>query len=307
MRTTILNPVLQDGPVLLEASNFNLQNANTNASGIGLEIYRKILKLTWHQLCDSIFSKLCPGYSNQPQAVLKHIKQSYIDADGNNVCIPVFAYYQQMMNAMRPFAGKAQFPKSVCNLLIDGLDKHLMVIFCCNYVNHAVLHDLQASYQRSGFPIILQAMQLAEDEVHSISAIAPSSVVGQAFKSDALAFPSQAEKTLARYSGGYSSDGGASGRYKSDGGASSRYRSDGSYRLDRLGGSKGERDIGRRDSCFGCKGIHPWMKNGVVVCPNADKPGIRAAAQAAYKNGLRRVKLFARTGSATTRRLTITS
>ena len=123
-------------------------------------------------------------------------------------------------------------------------------------------------------------MQSAEDKVHSISSIARSSIVGQAFKLDALAFPSQAERTLARYLGGYSSNGGASGRYKSNGGASSGYRSDGSYRLDRLGGSKEEHDIGRRDSCLGCKGIHLWMKNGVVVCPNADKPGIRAAAQA---------------------------
>jgi hypothetical protein len=107
VRTTILTPVLQDGPVLLEVSNFNLQNENTNASGIRMEIDRKILKLAWHQLCASIFNELCPGYSNQPQAVLEHIKQSYIDADGNNVCIPVFAYYQRMMNAMRPFTGKA--------------------------------------------------------------------------------------------------------------------------------------------------------------------------------------------------------
>jgi hypothetical protein len=126
-------------------------------------------------------------------------------------------------------------------------------------------------------------MQSAKDEVHSISAIARSSVVGQAFRLDALAFPSQAEQTLARYLGGCSFDGGASGGYKSDGGASSGYRSNGSYRLDRSGGSKEECDIGIHDSCFGCKGIHPWMKNGVVVCPNANKPGIHAAAQAAYK------------------------
>jgi hypothetical protein len=149
VRMTIFNPILQDGPVLLEASDFNLQNANTNASGIGMEINGKILKLVWHQLCALIFNKLCPGYSNQPQAALKHIKQSYINADGNIVCIPVFAYYQWMMNTMHPFAGKAHFPKSVCNVLIDGLDKCLTAIFCCNYADHAVLHDLQASYQRS--------------------------------------------------------------------------------------------------------------------------------------------------------------
>jgi hypothetical protein len=140
---TILRPVLQDGHVLLEAPDFNLQNATTNSTGIAMEVDAKILKLAWHQLCASIFNELCPGYSNQPQAALEHIKQSYLDAEGNLVCTPVFAYCQQMMNAMRPFASKVRFPKSVCNALIDGLDKRLTAIFCRNYPNHAVLHNLQ--------------------------------------------------------------------------------------------------------------------------------------------------------------------
>ncbi len=67
----------------------------------------------------------------------------------------MFAYYQWQMNAMRPFAGKAWFPKSLCNVMINGLNKRLMAILCRNYANHTILHDLQASYQCSRFPIIL--------------------------------------------------------------------------------------------------------------------------------------------------------
>jgi hypothetical protein len=48
----------------------------------------------------------------------------------------------------------------------------------------------------------------------------------------------------------------------------------------------GNRGLGRRDSCFGCIGIHPWVQNGMVVCPNANKPGVQEAAQAAYKKWL---------------------
>jgi hypothetical protein len=273
MKTTILEPVLQDGLVLLGPSDFNLQEINTNSSGIGMEMDGKILKLAWHQLCAVIFNKLCPGYFNQPQAALGHMKQSYLDGDGNLICTSIFAYYQGMMNAMCPFAGEACFPKSVCNALIDGLDKHLMAIFRCNYPNYAVLHNLEAAYQRSHFPKIIQAMPLAEDEVHSISAIACISVNGQAFKLDAMAFASQAERTLNHSSGGYTSDGAASSGYRLEGG----YRS---YR------STGSCDIGQRDSSFGCKGPHPCIKNGVVVCPNADQPGVHAAAQAAYDKWL---------------------
>jgi hypothetical protein len=175
-----------------------------------------------------------------------------------------------MMNAMHPFAGDAQFPKSICNALIDGLDKRLIAIFRRNYADHALLHELTSSYQRRRFSEILQAMQSAEEEVQSISAVARSSVSGgQAFPITAQAFPSQAERTLANYKsgGGYTSD--ASGS-----------RSDG-YRSDRSGGSRG--CLGQKHRCFGCGGEeHPWIKDGVIVCPNCDAPGVHATAAEAF-------------------------
>ena len=163
VKTNILTPILQNGPVPLQASNFNLQTANSNSQEIAAEIDGKIVKLAWHQVCASIFNKLCPNYSNQPQAAIEHIRQSYVDGDGNIVCTSVFAYYQRMMITMHPFAGEAQFLKSICNALVDGLDKCLVTIFGQNYVDHAILHDSNASSpQRRHFPEILQAMQSAE-------------------------------------------------------------------------------------------------------------------------------------------------
>jgi hypothetical protein len=169
VHTVLLGACLQDGPVLLKASDFNLQNANTDSMDIALNlnIKQKILKLAWHQLCASVFAKICL----------------------NMVSTPVFAYYQRMMNVMRPFSGEARFPVSVCNMLMDGLNSRLVLIFRQNYKNYALVHDLQASFQRSKFPAILSAMQMSEDEVKSITAIARSSVGGQAFHADAMAFP----------------------------------------------------------------------------------------------------------------------
>ena len=64
VKTQILHPVLQTGPVLLQASDFNLQVANTNSQDITPDVDGKILKLAWHQVCASIFNELCPNYSN---------------------------------------------------------------------------------------------------------------------------------------------------------------------------------------------------------------------------------------------------
>ncbi len=113
VKATILDPCLQDGPVLLKASDFNLQIANTDSTDISANIEHKILKLAWHQICTFVFAEICPGYSSQPHAALDHIKQSYVDNEGNMVSTPLFAYYQRMMNGMRPFAGDARFPVSV--------------------------------------------------------------------------------------------------------------------------------------------------------------------------------------------------
>jgi hypothetical protein len=97
VQTFLLDATLQDGPVLCKASDFNLQNANTDSTDIALDIEQKILKLAWHQLCTFVFAEICPGYSSQPHAALDHIKQSYVDTDGNMVSTPVFTYYQCMI------------------------------------------------------------------------------------------------------------------------------------------------------------------------------------------------------------------
>ncbi len=121
--------------------------ANMDANAFAINNKQKILKIAWYQICTSIFNEICPEYSNQPQAALKHIKRSYQDGDGNVVCTPAFAYYQCMMNAMQPFAGDECFPVRVCNKLIDGIYQRLVPIFRRHYQQYAVIHDLQALYQ----------------------------------------------------------------------------------------------------------------------------------------------------------------
>jgi hypothetical protein len=142
----LLDQVQQDAPVLLKASDFNLQVANTDSIDLAAEIDRRILKLAWHQICASLFAEVCTGYTSQPQAALDHIKQCYIDSNGNQVCVSVFTYYQHMMNAMRPFAGDATFLKSVCNALIDGMSPDLLRVFCKHYPDHSLLHHTNSTF-----------------------------------------------------------------------------------------------------------------------------------------------------------------
>jgi hypothetical protein len=102
--TLILALCLQDGPIALCPANFNLGDANIDAITIHKTIHAKILCLRFKQICATIITQLCPGYSDQPHVVLKHIFQMSTGPDGKPVTPTVIEYYQHMLNAMHQFA-----------------------------------------------------------------------------------------------------------------------------------------------------------------------------------------------------------
>ncbi len=92
-QTTILNQTLQGGPYDLQPENFNLTMARTDGMALQSEIKGKILQLAYRTVCNTLFLKLCLGYSNQPHAVLDHIRQVHMDHDGNQVVSTIQAYF----------------------------------------------------------------------------------------------------------------------------------------------------------------------------------------------------------------------
>jgi hypothetical protein len=113
---------------------------------------------------------------------------------------------------------------------------------------------------------MLQAAQQAEDDLHAIQRVAQEAVgMSQAFHASttgglqtaASAFPSQAKKTLMRYS--LDSNLPAASHSPHGGGTQHPW------------------------SCFGCGGPHPYSEfrtneGHVVICPNRENPGVRENA-----------------------------
>jgi hypothetical protein len=126
-----------------------------------------------------------------------------------------------------------------------------------------------ASYQCNQFPIILRAMQSAEEEVQMYTSIARNAIGGQAFHSDATAYPSQAETTVNRYSTEHAKG--------TDG-----YNSDAT--------NKSSTFLEKNDSCFGCSSPHPWMRNKVVLCPHKNYAEIHETAAKKHKEWLAKCK-----------------
>ncbi len=248
----ILKPCLQDGPITLKAANFNLQDVQIDDTSVLKMIQAKILKLGFKQICASVFKQLCPGYSNQPHAAIEHIHQSEPGPDGQLVTATTIEYFQRMLNAARSFATQHTYAVSVCDKFIQGLDRRILIPFCCYYSNHSTVHDLNGAYHYLQLPIILAAATVVEEEVKQMQEIA-CSMLGQGFYSNIIgggasipAIPSQAKKTLSRYQ-----DGGCSRECK---------------RLPL--------------KCFGCSEAHPWIKDKKVICPKGKDPGcIKCAAK----------------------------
>jgi hypothetical protein len=68
--------------------------------------------------------------------------------DGQLVTASVVDYYQRMLNAMHPFAMQKEYPISVCDCFIRGLDRRIVAGFQRMYPLHSTVHALNGSYQR---------------------------------------------------------------------------------------------------------------------------------------------------------------
>jgi len=178
----ITNFTLQDGPVELQAASFEVTSARTDSSAIRAEIQEKILRLASSSICPTMFTKLCPGYSNQPHAALEHIRQVHNEKDGNPVLSSVQAYYQHLLNASRPFTSQWEYPVSVCSRFVSGLDPCLLTAFHRNFPKHSAVQPLDAAHQQKVLQEMLKAAQSAEGDLIATQRIAREAVgLSQAF------------------------------------------------------------------------------------------------------------------------------
>jgi hypothetical protein len=170
--SNIFAMTLQDGLINLLPPEFNLTSAKMDSTAINAKINSKIISVATKLVLDHLFNQLCPGYSKEPHAALDHIRQTYIDANGNSIFSSVYDYYTQILAASQPFMDQEILPVSVCQALIDGLDPCLMAGFHTHFPNYSKSQDCTATHQRKALQEMLQAALHAEMEYYNINAIA---------------------------------------------------------------------------------------------------------------------------------------
>jgi hypothetical protein len=157
VQAQLLDITFQDGPVDLQPSKLNLSSARTDSTKIRSDIEGKILHLTSVTVWNTMFLKLCPGYSMQPHAAIDHIRQVHTDRDRNQVVSMVQAYFQQLMGAACPFSSQRDFPVSLCACFQEGLDIRLQTGYRRYFPQHSIVQLLNTIHQRKTLQVMLQA------------------------------------------------------------------------------------------------------------------------------------------------------
>jgi hypothetical protein len=88
-KNDIIHPCHQCGPITLSGADFNLQERNIDSAMVKDQLISKLLLLGFDAICTSVFAVLCPGYSDQPHAVLDHIRQASPGPDRQMIVVSV--------------------------------------------------------------------------------------------------------------------------------------------------------------------------------------------------------------------------
>jgi hypothetical protein len=248
----------QDSLYNLLAPSFNLTSCRIDSTGIYGELKLMVVRLALDTIHNTLFMVLVPGYSIEPQHILDHIWQSYANPDGKTVELSTQVYYTNFMNAIRPFNNLKEYPINLARVFQDHMNPSMQKSFRTHYPTFGATRLGNAITQHSILMDMLTALIKAKnDNLTNICNIVCVEQCGrEQFHASKICptMPSVAEQTLRRYA-------------------------DDSTKISH--NSRGS----NRNNCFGCGERHPWSKlvnrKHVVICPNANKPGMREKAEVA--------------------------
>jgi hypothetical protein len=216
-----------------------------------LNIKTLVIKLASNTVHEQLFFILVLGYSMEPQTLLDHILQSYLDKNVVPIQLSAQVYYSTFLNTMQSFCDLEEYSIDIAGIIMVHIHSTYAKGFCAHYPSHGQARKCFALTQRHILTNKLQALINPKTKVSNILNILRISQQGgeQFYQTPPAtpAFPSLAEQTINSYS--RSGDNATNSTAKSE-------------------------DL----ECFGCRGPHPWSKhdNGkwMVICPNASKPCI---------------------------------
>jgi hypothetical protein len=283
VHNTIIALVPQDGPIDLTEAAFNLATATIDDELIVTRINKTIFRIARLPILKSVFNQMCPDFTNLPQKAVEDLHQCYTGPDGNPISYTIAQFSAIFNAALRPMVDLEEYPIDVVSLFINRLHPDVYAALKDLYPQHSAPHNRGGTAQRAALAEVIRLATRAERNVLNVRNIV-SNQMGQSYHTNVASYPSQAEKTLARYNVGGNDKGGKEAPHS---GSPERRRSspNGPYLT-----------LLPRQRCHGCESTdHPWS-----TCPHRNDP---EAVKRAKKNSFEfRKKKFSAMGRGADRR-----
>jgi hypothetical protein len=245
-------------PFALEPATFGTV-ATTNSDIKKKEIADKVREISVPIIYTKIFAQLCPNYAEDPSSTITNIRQQYVDEMGQTLTMSVDDYYQAILNCMLTFDQAAPYPVDVHRVFCGNLAPMFKDELEKTYKAHLITQSQNAYHQLTILSDAHRAATVAEKSIHNTMQIVQLSNANAHGFLSLPVFQSPAEKALAE---------------------------------NRTANERAPHDPSKQEKdCWGCRGNHTWWDriNKLVSCPNKDKPGVKAAADAKFAEHKKKV------------------
>jgi hypothetical protein len=146
------------GPFNLIAPALKLNVCRTDSFTIFSDLKRLVVNLASNTIHNQLFSIVVSGYSLEPQTVLDHKWQSYLDKGGNLVPWTAQVYYITFLNTIRSFYDMEEYLINMAWVFMSHIDPQYAMGFKANYPNHGKTWPRLATNQRCILIDMLQAL-----------------------------------------------------------------------------------------------------------------------------------------------------
>jgi hypothetical protein len=212
---------------------------------------------SWQYITDAMYKQVSPGIQADPALIIQNIAQvSRPSGASVDTVLSVEEYFTQLQS-MTMFLDADTFQMDVVHHFVGHLKKEIRTEMESNgyRYNSLVTGARQANRQMQNLQLAYEAAIVAEKKHMTIRAMTLEVVSGHAFHNKVQTHASIAEKTFEQYGPGTVTE--------------------------------------RKTGCWGCYGEdHSYAgRNGVITCPNKDKPGVKERAEQARRDYNTRVKI----------------
>ena len=123
--TDLLNEGAYMHPIDLSAARDFSTEATIKDKILYESIQEKVSRMYFDPIMRDLFEKICPNFSNKPQAHVERVSMNVVDSDGNTITMNADSYNSRFWAAIWPFMYERVYPIDCAGQFIRDLHPDL--------------------------------------------------------------------------------------------------------------------------------------------------------------------------------------